>query len=566
VRIEACVRSCSRCSLLEAEVAELRSANEQLKADVEELHALCMLQQADIDRFRAAQRATMSPNEREHVAANVMQLAFAEVVKTFGPVANDAATATAAASDNSTTDDGPAAAPPSNGEEPERKKKRGKKTRDDHGRRLLDAAGLPIMEHVVDPPEVVAAKGVGYVKIGIEHSDRIAHRKASWVVLRVVMTKWAKLETKPTAIVRAELPTSVWPRSMADASAVAEIIMAKYDMSLPLHRQERASPRFGFWLPRSTQCGWLSQGHDYLYRIVDAMMADACTTAHCIAGDATSAPLRQLGECGSLHVFVFIADRDHVIFRPSADHTGDAIAGLLKGFRGFFLSDAASIYGALYALGVVAVFCWAHVRRYFWKARETEPARAHEALAILAKLFEVERETADVAMPQRTAERARRAAPILAIFDAWIEGVRAKVDPRTPLAAALTYYDNQREGLRRFLTDGRLRIDNNPCELQLRSLVLGRRNWTFFENTNGAKWWCVFRSLIASCALHGLEPGLYLEQVLRLAPHWPVPRMLELSPKRWAATLAALTPAERETIRRPWEDSPVASTTKATAA
>jgi hypothetical protein len=143
------------------------------------------------------------------------------------------------------------------------------------------------------------------------------------------------------------------------------------------------------------------------------------------------------------------------------------------------------------------------------------------------------------------------------MLDAWIERAGPAVDPRTPLAAALTYYGNQRDGLRRFLADGRLRIDNNPCEQQLRSLVLGRRNWTFFENPNGAKWWCVFRSLIASCALHGIEPGLYLEQILRLAPHWPLPRMLELSPKHWAATLAALTSREREIIRRPWEPAPI---------
>jgi transposase len=160
-------------------------------------------------------------------------------------------------------------------------------------------------------------------------------------------------------------------------------------------------------------------------------------------------------------------------------------------------------------------------------------------------------------MPAKTAERARRAEPILAMLDAWIEKMRPEVEPRTPLAAALTYYDNQREGLRRFLDDGRLRIDNNICENLLRSLVLGRRNWTFFENPNGAKWWCVFRSLIASCALHDLEPALYLEEVLRLAPHWPLHRMLELSPKYWAATRDALTPAEREIIRRPWEPAPM---------
>jgi len=63
------------------------------------------------------------------------------------------------------------------------------------------------------------------------------------------------------------------------------------------------------------------------------------------------------------------------------------------------------------------------------------------------------------------------------------------------------------------------------------------------------------RSRIASCALHGIEPQEYLEEILRLAPHWSTKRMLELSPKHWAATRAALPAEQREIIRRPWEES-----------
>lgn len=62
-----------------------------------------------------------------------------------------------------------------------------------------------------------------------------------------------------------------------------------------------------------------------------------------------------------------------------------------------------------------------------------------------------------------------------------------------------------------------------------------------------------FRSLIASCALHGLNPQEYLEQVLRLAPHWPITRMLELAPKYWAKTKVGLDARQRAIVARPWE-------------
>ena len=535
--------SCESCASASAEIAKLRAANDELKELLRELDKLCTLQASDLERYRiACQR--LKQNEPEHAPREQLQLVFEQVVASFTQPANDAdADADAEGDADADAGEPEPTTPP--------KKKPG------HGRRGgVDLAKLHVERIAVDPPEVVAAGGEGYVRIGEETSDRIAFRPASHFVLRIVLSKWAKIALGGgRTIVAAATPPSVWPRTMADPSVIVQILLAKYDLCLPLHRQERASPRQGFYLPRSTQCGWLGEAYDYVYRIVDAMMADACATAHCIATDATGAPVRKHGKCARWHVFVFLADRDHVIFRAVREHTSASIATLLEGFNGALLSDAASIYDALHRERLLNVYCWAHVRRYFWYCRDTDPALANEALALLSKLFQVERETHGIPMPARTAERAKRATPVLELFDAWIARTRPRATPRTPLAAALTYYDNQREGLRRFLVDGRLRIDNNLSEQQLRHVVLGRRNWTFFENPNGLRWYAVFRSLIASCALHGIEPQEYLEEILRLAPHWSTTRMLALSPKHWAATRAALTEEQREIIRRPWEAS-----------
>lgn len=66
------------------------------------------------------------------------------------------------------------------------------------------------------------------------------------------------------------------------------------------------------------------------------------------------------------------------------------------------------------------------------------------------------------------------------------------------------------------------------------------------------KWYCGFRSLISSCKLHGINPYDYLEQMLRLARHWPTEKMLALSPKYWQGTVQQLTPRQREIIEPPW--------------
>jgi transposase len=338
------------------------------------------------------------------------------------------------------------------------------------------------------------------------------------------------------------------------------VIVSKYDDVLPLHRQERISARHGFTLPRSTQCGWLAVAFTLLHRIVLAMFAESKAQAFCIATDATGAPVQKAGGCRHWHVFTFIADNGHIVFRWVNEHSGKAISSLLSGFGGHLLSDAASIYGVLYReLGIIPVFCWAHVRRGFWRALHTDKALATEALSIISKLFELERACKLIAMPARTQVRAERARPLLELFDAWIALQKDRQDIGEPLRKAIGYYVNQRDGLWRFLEDGRLPIHNNGCEGQLRNLALGRDNWRYFLNRTGLNWYTTFRSLIASCHLHSINPQTYLEEVLRLAPHWPATQMLRLSPKYWPHTRAALSAAQLEIIRSPWGES-VAST------
>jgi hypothetical protein len=362
------------------------------------------------------------------------------------------------------------------------------------------------------------------------------------------------VDTITPAVLVAPLPGNLWPRTMADPSAIAHIVVSKYDDVLPLHRQERISRRNGFIVPRSTQCGWLGAAYDVYYRVVDAMFDEAKARAFCIATDATGAPVRAPGECANWTIFVFIADRDHVVFRYAAENTSAVVSGMLRGFCGNLLADAAPVYDALYRGGdVIEHACWFHCRRYFFRALESERQLAMEALAIIGKLFEADRGCRAIEMPARTAARAEATQPVLQMFDRWINTHRDRVDPGGRLDKAIGYYDNQREALHRFLADGRLRLDNNISEAELRNVVLGVNNWTFFANETGLKWYTTFRSLIASCRLHGLNLQDYLEQLLRLGPHWPVTRMLELAPKYWAATIAGLDAHHRALLVRPWE-------------
>lgn len=192
--------------------------------------------------------------------------------------------------------------------------------------------------------------------------------------------------------------------------------------------------------------------------------------------------------------------------------------------------------------------------RALYRALETNKTLALGPLSLIAKLFEVDGECAEISDHDvRTTTRAQRSKPLLELLDQWMDRHRDQVDPRGPLAAAIGYYDNQHDALHRFVDDARIALHNNFSEQQLRNLALGRHNWTFFANETGLRWYTAFRSLIASCRLHGLNAETYLEEVLRLAPHWPAHRVLELAPKYWTATREGLDDKQRAILARPWE-------------
>src|SRR3712207_4853757 len=101
---------------------------------------------------------------------------------------------------------------------------------------------------------------------------------------------------------------------------------------------------------------------------------------------------------------------------------------------------------------------------------------------------------------------------------------------------SIRYALNHREGLERFLDDGRIDIDSNVVERAIRPLVLSRKNALFASGDDGGGRWAAVASLIETCKMNGVDPQRYFRDVLtRLVNGWPQSRIDELMPWRWAA-------------------------------
>src|SRR5436853_7410544 len=69
-----------------------------------------------------------------------------------------------------------------------------------------------------------------------------------------------------------------------------------------------------------------------------------------------------------------------------------------------------------------------------------------------------------------------------------------------------------------------------------REIVLNRKNALFAGHDEGAENWACIASLIETCKLNGVDPQIYLTDVLtRLVNLWPASRLDELMPWAWAA-------------------------------
>jgi len=283
-------------------------------------------------------------------------------------------------------------------------------------------------------------------------------------------------------------------------------------------------------------CNWHGTLAELAKPLVTVMRADALKLPYlCI--DATGVLVQQKEKCRTGHFWVLVAPGRHVLFEYTPQHSSAAVDDVLAGYEGYLVADAHAVYDHLYRSGdVIEVNCWAHCRRYFFKALTSDPERADVALGWIGALFRIERSIADAPRRKRERIRQKRSEPIVEAFFSWCDTEATNVLDDTPIADGIRYARNQRAGLSRFLEDGRLPIHNNMSERELRREAVGRKNWLFVGSDDAGTVNATFTSLLASCKMHDLEPWSYLRDLLCLLPRWPAHRLLELSPVEWTNT------------------------------
>jgi transposase len=258
--------------------------------------------------------------------------------------------------------------------------------------------------------------------------------------------------------------------------------------------------------------------------------------------DDTTVPIQHEGHCRQGRLWTYVGDEHHpyIVYHYTPTRSGQGPLGWLGKWQGFLQADAYAGYDKLYARGdVTEVACWAHTRRKYFDAQESDPARSLWMLEMIRRLYAVESEAADRDAPTRLRLRQGQSAPILENIRLWLVEQQPQVLPRSPIAQAIGYTLNQWPALVVYTSDARLSIDNNVAERALRRVAVGRKNWLFSGHDESAQSHAVLWSLIASAQRHELDVQLYLRSVLARLPGLPPEELSNYLPDVWKRDLMA---------------------------
>lgn len=378
-------------------------------------------------------------------------------------------------------------------------------------------------------------------KISEEVSEQLEYEPASLYVIEHVRPTYA-CKNCEAHLVTADKPMQPIDKGLPGPGLLAHVITSKYSDHLPLYRLERIFRRHGVDLSRSTMCSWMAACADLLHPLYERMVEEVLASK-VVHTDDTVVPVQDKTRTKTRQgrAWVYVGDHDHpyTVFDFTPTRSRDGPMAFLESFTGFLQADAYSGYDALYATGrVVEVACWAHTRRKFHESRETDPARAHTALAMIRLLYQVEDEAKDLSSTERRSLRQERSKSRLEKITGWLEKEQVVVLPKSPIGQAISYALSNWTALTRYVDDGDLHIDNNPAENAIRPIVLGRRNWLFAGSDNGGRTAAVLSSFVASCRRHDIDPFAYLRDVLANFAACSINAIDQFLPDPWHAARA----------------------------
>ena len=327
-----------------------------------------------------------------------------------------------------------------------------------------------------------------------------------------------------TNIFKAPVPASVMKKSMATAGTVAYVMQQKYQLGIPLYRQEQYLKAEGVEIGRNTLANWIIRSSRWFEPLWNRMKELLLQEKVIHADETTLRVLKRDGKPVDTQsmMWVFCSGRDSErkmsLYYYHATRSGKVVEKILSDYSGYLQTDGYSAYNA--AVKAVRGGCWAHARRKFTeclpKGVNDKNSKAAQALGLTGRIFAADEGFKDVPENERTENRHEILRPLIDDYWKFLSNIQAAHGSN--LDKAVNYSLNHKEYLNNVLLDDGIELTNNRAERAIKPFVIGRKNWLFSDTDKGANASAECYSIIESAKLNNLNVFGYLTHLLTELP------------------------------------------------
>jgi len=341
-----------------------------------------------------------------------------------------------------------------------------------------------------------------------------------------------------------ELPTRPIEKSIAEASLLAHIMVAKYVDHLPLYRQIQMFKRdFGWEASQSTFGDWINSCCVLLEPLYNTLKQKIISSDYIQADEPPIKVLDQdkIKTTYQGYQWVYHSPLHQLVLSNYRKGRGTADPKeILENYQGFLQCDGYKVYDKFGVKDKISlVGCMVHAHRKFHDALDNDPNRAKYALNIFGRIYAKERQIKEQANQDQTIKqefRQKEIAPLIKEIKTWIEKESLFVLPKSSIAKAMTYYLNQYHKLEATMLDPRLELDNNRIENSIRPLALGRKNYLFAASHKAAQNTAIVYSFFGSCKINKVNPREWIQYVLQKITDYNVQKLEELLPNNFSVS------------------------------
>ncbi len=427
--------------------------------------------------------------------------------------------------------------------------------------RLIRAARLPadlpvVVEEII--PDFVKANPEQWRRAGEERSEQLKKQPGYLYILETVRPKFVSIDNPfLPPVVKPAKPTLI-DSGFWGSCLISEIICNRHLDHLPYYRQhKRYLRRYGVDLSQRTMSDMAGKVAAQLNILVERQKHHMLLGGYIRADETFITYLDRSNPKGSSrgYFWVYRGEDDDVIFdwQTSREYKhlyawmGTDYAGILQcdGY-GAYRSYRTEQGGIGREIKIAA--CLAHIRRKFEDAKDERPEVVRWILRIIAELYGVEkslrlcyreleesmREQVDYPALRVRLRQAHSRRLIDLLEKAFKRLLVSNILPKSGLGKALQYALAMWPDMQAYLNDGRVEIDNNLVENDIRPSAVGKKNWLFMGSPEAGDRAGVLYGLLISARNHGVDPQAYLKDVIERLPLLKSHEIDPLLPGNWA--------------------------------